>query len=62
MNQQNRLFLQLFILYILLFGGLTILFDYLTGYELDLQTGIPLFLIVAAYLSFRRSRKMTENG
>jgi len=59
MNEQNRLFLKLFILYIVLFGGLTLLFDYAMGFDFDLRTSAPLFILVAAYLSFRRSRKMS---
>ena len=59
MNEQNQLFLKLFVLYIVLFGGLTLLFDYAMGLDFDLRTSAPLFILVAAYLSFRRSRKMS---
>jgi len=60
MNEQNQLFLKLFILYLVLFGGLTLLFDYMMGFDFDLRKSAPLFVLVAAYLSFRRSRKMSE--
>lgn len=59
MNEQNQLFLKLFILYIVLFGGLTLLFNYAMGFDFDLKSA-SLFILVAAYLSFRRSRKINE--
>ena len=60
MSEQNQLFLKLLILYLVLFGGLTLLFDYAMGFNFDLRKSAPLFVLVAAYLSFRRSRKMSE--
>ncbi len=60
MNEQNQLFLKLFILYLVLFGGLTLLFDYVMGFDFDLRKSALLFILVAAYLSFRRSRKMSN--
>ena len=60
MSEQNQLFLKLFLLYIILFGGLTLLFDYIMGWGIDLRKSAPLFVLVAAYLSFRRSRKMSS--
>lgn len=60
MNAQNQLFLKLFILYVVLFGGLTLLFNYTMGFNFDLKS-TPLFMLVAAYLSFRRSRKMSAS-
>ena len=61
MSQQNQLFLKLFGLYLLLFGGLTFLFNYLMGYGLDLKTSVPLFVLFAGYLSFRRSRNFSKH-
>lgn len=61
MSEQNLLFLKLFVLYVVLFGGLTLAFDYMMGFDFDLQKSAPLFVVVAAYLSFRRSRKMEES-
>ena len=58
MSAQNQLFLKLFVVYLVLFGGLTLLFDYAMGNEFDLRKSAPLFLLVAAFLSWRRSRKM----
>ncbi len=58
MSEQNQLFLKLFVLYVVLFGVLTTVFDYMMGFDFDLKRSAPLFILVAAYLSFRRSRKM----
>ena len=58
MSAQNQLFLKLFVLYLVLFGVLTTAFDYLMGFDFDLRKSAPLFILVAAYLSYRRSRKM----
>ncbi len=58
MSTQNQLFLKLFVLYLVLFGVLTTAFDYLMGFDFDLRKSAPLFILVAAYLSYRRSRKM----
>lgn len=60
MNAQTQLFLKLFVLYLVLFGSMTLLFDYMMGNELNFKSA-PLFILVAAFLSWRRSRKMTTD-
>ena len=52
MSAQNQLFLKLFVVYLILFGGLTLLFDYVMGNEFDLSKSAPLFLLVAAFLNY----------
>ncbi|MEM1124665.1 MAG: hypothetical protein AAGJ18_29770 [Bacteroidota bacterium] len=61
MGPQFQLFLKLFIVYLIVFGAMTFLFDYAMGNQFDLGKSALLFLLVAGYLSWRRSRKMMEN-
>jgi len=44
MSSRNQLFLKLFVVYLVLFGALTFLFDYAMGNEFDLRKSAPLFL------------------
>ena len=60
MSEQNQLWLKLFLLYAVLFGAMTMGFNYLMGYTADFWRSAPLFLLVAGYLSFRRSRKLSQ--
>ena len=60
MSEQNQMFLKLFFIYVILFGAMTFLFDKVVGFDFDVKKSVPLFLLVAAYLSFRRSRKMSN--
>ncbi|MEM6318893.1 MAG: hypothetical protein AAF960_14570 [Bacteroidota bacterium] len=58
MSARNQLFLKLFVLYAVLFGGMTYFSNVAFNLSFDWQKSVPFFLVFAAYLSFRRSRKM----